>query len=133
MNIGQAAERSKVPPKTIRYYEEIGLVQPVRAGNGYRNYSGDDVHRLAFIGQARGLGFNIDECRQLLSLYYDKSRASADVKALATDKIAEIDRRMAEMRSLRKTLTTLVEQCSGDYRPDCPILDGLAKELGHET
>lgn len=133
MNIGQAAERSKLPPKTIRYYEEIGLVQPVRAGNGYRDYSGDDVHRLAFIGQARGLGFNIDECRQLLSLYDDKSRASADVKALATDKIAEIDRRMEEMRSLRKALTTLVEQCSGDHRPDCPILDGLAKELGHET
>jgi Cu(I)-responsive transcriptional regulator len=132
MNIGEAAERSKLPPKTIRYYEQIGLVQPARADNGYRDYSGDDVHRLAFIGQARGLGFNIDECRQLLSLYYDKSRASADVKALATDKIAQIDRRLAEMRSLRKTLTTLVEHCAGDDRPDCPILENLAKELGHE-
>lgn len=132
MNIGEAAERSKLPPKTIRYYEQIGLVRPSRADNGYRDYNGDDVHRLTFIGQARGLGFNIDECRQLLSLYYDKSRASADVKALATAKIAQIDRRMAEMKSLRKTLTKLVEHCAGDHRPDCPILDGLAKELGHE-
>lgn len=132
MNIGQASERCKLPAKTIRYYEQIGLVRPARAGNGYRDYSGGDLHRLAFIGQARGLGFNIEECRQLLSLYYDKSRASADVKALATDKIAEIDRRLAEMRSLRKTLQTLVDNCAGDSRPDCPILDDLAKETVHE-
>lgn len=133
MNIGQAADRCKLPAKTIRYYEQIGLVRPSRADNGYRDYSADDVHRLAFIGQARGLGFNIQECRQLLSLYYDKSRASADVKALATDKIAEIDCRLAEMRSLRKTLKTLVENCAGDDRPDCSILDDLAKELERES
>ncbi|MBO6676558.1 MAG: Cu(I)-responsive transcriptional regulator [Rhizobiales bacterium] len=133
MNIGQAADRCKLPAKTIRYYEQIGLVRPSRADNGYRDYSGDDVHRLAFIGQARGLGFNIEECRQLLSLYYDKSRASADVKALATDKIVEIDCRLAEMRSLRKTLTTLVESCAGDDRPECPILDDLAKDFEREA
>lgn len=133
MNIGQAADRCKLPAKTIRYYEQIGLVRPSRADNGYRDYSADDVHRLAFIGEARRLGFNIEECRQLLSLYYDKSRASADVKALATDKIAEIDCRLAEMRSLRKTLKTLVENCAGDDRPDCPILDDLAKDFERET
>lgn len=126
MNIGQAADRCKLPAKTIRYYEQIGLVRPARAYNGYRDYSGEDVHRLGFIGQARGLGFNIEECRRLLCLYHDKTRASAEVKALTTEKISEIDRRLAEMKGLRRTLKSLVENCSGDDRPDCPILDNLA-------
>ncbi|CAN0605549.1 unnamed protein product, partial [Ectocarpus sp. 12 AP-2014] len=108
------------------------LVRPGRAPNGYRDYGCEDIHRLAFIGRARSLGFTIEECHLLVSLYDDKSRASADVKALASDKIVEIDRRLAEMQSLRKTLTMLVEHCVGDSRPDCPILDDLARETVHE-
>ncbi|MFN3172753.1 MAG: Cu(I)-responsive transcriptional regulator [Hyphomicrobiales bacterium] len=133
MNIGHAADRSGLPAKTIRYYEDVGLVRPGRAANGYRDYGTDDVHRLAFIGRARSLGFNIEECRLLISLYDDKSRASADVKALATEKIQEIDRRLSEMNSLRSTLQNLVDHCAGDSRPNCPILDDLAKENSHEA
>lgn len=128
MNIGRASQRSGLPPKTIRYYEDVGLVKPSRAANGYRDYSEDDVHRLAFVGRARNLGFNIEECRLLISLYDDKSRASADVRTLAVEKIEEIDQRLAEMQSLRATLKTLVDHCAGDSRPNCPILDDLAQE-----
>ena len=80
MNVGTAARRSGLPAKTIRYYEDIGLISPARAGNGYRDYSSDDVHRLAFLRRARGLGFSIEDCRQLMALYRDKSRASHDVR-----------------------------------------------------
>lgn len=128
MNIGDAAERSGLPPKTIRYYEDIGLVHPSRAGNGYRDYSTADIHRLRFVQRARSLGFTVDECRQLLSLYGDSGRESADVKALAKVKLAEIDRKIEELMGLRKTLNHLVHTCHGDHRPDCPILDELAGE-----
>ncbi len=126
MNIGEAAERTQLPPKTIRYYEEIGLVRPDRADNGYRDYAEKDVHRLAFLQRARGLGFTIDECRQLLSLYDDTHRASCDVKKLTLEKISEIDTKLAEMQALRATLSTLAETCAGDDRPDCPILNDMA-------
>lgn len=126
MNIGEAAERTSLPPKTIRYYEEIDLVTPDRGANGYRRYSDKDVHRLRFLQRARSLGFSIDECRLLLSLYQDRHRASADVKALALDKVAEIDRKIDELQSLRLTLSALAEQCHGDDKPDCPIIDDLA-------
>ena len=126
MNIGEAAERTSLPPKTIRYYEEIDLVTPVRGANGYRRYSDKDVHRLRFLQRARSLGFSIDECRLLLSLYQDRHRASADVKALALDKVAEIDRKIDELQSLRLTLSALAERCHGDDKPDCPIIDDLA-------
>ena len=126
MNISDAAERSGLPPKTIRYYEEIGLVRPGRAGNGYRDYSTADIHRLRFVQRARSLGFSVEECRQLLSLYGDSGRESADVKALAKVKLAEIDRKIEELMGLRKTLSHLVHTCHGDHRPDCPILDELA-------
>lgn len=127
MNIGEVAERTGLPAKTIRYYEDIDLVRPARAANGYRDYGEDDVHRLAFLQRARSLGFTIDECRLLLSLYQDKDRASADVKALALDKIAEIDRKLTELKSLRTTLRRLADTCHGDDRPDCPIIDEIAK------
>jgi Cu(I)-responsive transcriptional regulator len=130
MNIGTAAERANLPAKTIRYYEEIGLVAPARSGNGYRDYSDKDVHRLRFLQRSRSLGFTIDECRLLLSLYDDKRRASADVKAMALDKVAEIERKIAELQSLRDTLSTLAQHCHGDSRPDCPIIDDLAGEGG---
>lgn len=126
MNIGTAAERSGLPPKTIRYYEDIGLIAPERAENGYRDYSTQDVHRLRFLQRSRGLGFSVEECRQLLSLYGDRSRESAEVKAIAETKLGEIDRKITELMELRSTLGHLVHACHGDHRPDCPILDGLA-------
>ena len=128
MNIGTASERSGLPPKTIRYYEDIGLMKAGRAGNGYRDYSIEDVHRLRFLQRSRGLGFSVEECRQLLSLYDDKHRESAEVKAIAEAKLEEIDRKIAELMALRDTLRHLVHNCHGDARPECPIIDGLAGE-----
>jgi len=127
MNIGEAAERTGLPPKTIRYYEEIGLVSPDRRGNGYRDYDGDAVHRLRFLQRARGLGFSIEDCRALLSLYDDRNRASAEVKALAEQRMADIEIKVAELRSIQQTLGRLVHACHGDARPDCPILEDLAR------
>lgn len=126
MNIGTAARQSGLPPKTIRYYEDIGLLTADRAANGYRDYSNEDVHRLRFVQRSRSLGFSVEECRQLLSLYTDRDRASADVKAIATEKLGEIDRKIAELTGLREILGHLVENCHGDARPDCPIIDGLS-------
>ncbi|MDP5307881.1 Cu(I)-responsive transcriptional regulator [Paracoccus spongiarum] len=126
MNIGTAARQSGLPPKTIRYYEDIGLLTADRAANGYRDYSNEDVHRLRFVQRSRSLGFSVEECRQLLSLYTDRDRASADVKAIATEKLGEIDRKIAELTGLREMLGHLVENCHGDARPDCPIIDGLS-------
>ncbi|QDY99907.1 Cu(I)-responsive transcriptional regulator [Nitratireductor mangrovi] len=126
MNIGHAAERSGLPAKTIRYYEDIGLLKPDRSGNGYRDYSTSDVHRLRFLQRARGLGFSVAECRQLLSLYNDRERESADVKTIAKAKLTEIDRKIAELKGLRDALSHLVAHCHGDERPECPIIDELA-------
>lgn len=126
MNIGQAAEQTKLPAKTIRYYEDIGLVRPDRQDNGYRSYSDQDVHKLRFLQRARRLGFTIDECRQLLSLYEDCHRASADVKEVAERHLADIEAKIAELQELQATLRTLVLSCKGDARPDCPILKSLA-------
>lgn len=127
MNIGEAAARSGVPAKTIRYYEDIGLIgRPARAENGYRDFSGADVHMLRFIARARGLGFSVREVGELLSLYHDHSRASAAVKAVAEQAINRIDTKIGELQSMRSTLSDLAERCHGDQRPDCPILDDLA-------
>ena len=126
MNIGEAEKQSGLPAKTIRYYEEIGLVQPERAANGYRSYAEQDLHQLRFLQRARGLGFSVSDCRALLSMYQDTDRASADVKAIAEAHLADIDRKLVELQTLRTALTTLVEACHGDDLPDCPILDDLA-------
>lgn len=126
MNIGEAARRSGLPAKTIRYYEDVELVTPGRRENGYRDYTTQDVHKLAFLHRARRLGFPVETCRQLLSLYEDRGRASSDVKQLARGHLAEIDQKIAELQELRVTLHTLVKACHGDDRPDCPILSGLA-------
>lgn len=126
MNIGEASTRSGLPPKTIRYYEDIGLVRPARASNGYRDYAESDTHKLAFLARARGLGFSIEECRALLSLYEDQSRASADVKTIASGHLLDIDRKIEELQSMRRTLSRLIRACEGDHRPDCPILDTLS-------
>lgn len=126
MNVGDAAEGSGLPAKTIRYYEEIGLIRPARAANGYRDYSGDDVHRLAFLKRARNLGFSIDDCRQLMALYQDRSRASHDVRAIALSHVAAIEEKVRELQSMRATLNKLIHACHGDERPDCPILEEMA-------
>ncbi|MDZ5697862.1 Cu(I)-responsive transcriptional regulator [Chelativorans sp. M5D2P16] len=128
MNIGSVAQSSGLPAKTIRYYEDIGLLQPDRAENGYRNYSVADVHRLRFLQRARSLGFTVEECRQLLSLYNDRERESADVKAIAKARLEDMERKIAELISLRDALRHLVDNCHGDNRPDCPIIDELAAE-----
>jgi len=126
MNIGDAAVKSGLPAKTIRYYEEIGLVAPDRSHNGYRHFSGPDLHKLAFVQRARSLGFSIEECRALLSLYDDRDRASADVKELAKSHLKQIEEKISGLQAMQKTLSELVHKCHGDDRPDCPILDGLA-------
>ncbi len=126
MNISQVSERAGLPAKTIRYYEEIGMIKPARGANGYRSFSQDDLHRLAFIGRARSLGFGIEDCRGLLALYNDRDRASADVKAIAQTHLSEIDRKLTELTEMRKTLAHLVSACAGNDRPDCPILQDLA-------
>ena len=126
MNISDVAARSGLPAKTIRYYEDIGLISPARRPSGYRDFSEEDAHRLMFLGRARSLGFTIEACRTLLDLYADRGRSSSDVKTIASAHLAEIDRNIEELRAMRATLGTLVERCSGDHRPDCPILDGLS-------
>ncbi len=126
MNIGEASKISKVSAKMIRYYEQIGLIPPAdRTDSGYRAYTPADVHRLHFIRRARDLGFSVAAISDLLSLWNDKSRQSADVKRLAQDHIAELDRRIESMRQMAKTLKALISCCNGDDRPDCPILDNL--------
>jgi MerR family copper efflux transcriptional regulator len=127
MNIGRAAEVSGVTPKTIRYYESIGLIQAAdRRANNYRDYSDTDVETLRFIQRARSLGFSVKEIGELLALWRDKRRASHDVKKFAERHIADIDRKMAELAAMRRTLASLSQLCHGDSRPECPILDDLA-------
>lgn len=128
MNVGAAARRSGLPAKTIRYYEDIGLISPLRADNGYRDYSSDDIHRLTFLRRARGLGFSIEDCRQLMALYRDKSRASHDVREIAKNHVTAIDEKLRELEEMRATLQTLIYACHGDHRPDCPILADIAGE-----
>ncbi|MCL1628610.1 MULTISPECIES: Cu(I)-responsive transcriptional regulator [Roseinatronobacter] len=128
MNISDAGKRSGLPPKTIRFYEEIGLITPTRRENGYRDFSEEDLHKLAFLRRSRALGFSTEECRQLIGLYTDKSRASADVKSLASAQLERIDAQLAELQEMRRTLAHLVSACAGDARPDCPILSDLARE-----
>lgn len=125
MNIGDVAERSGLPPKTIRYYEDIGLIRPRRSANGYRAFADTDLHKLAFIGRARTLGFTIEDCRALLGLYEDEHRESAVVKGIAEDHLARIDEKIAQLKSMRATLAHLVAACHGDGRPDCPIIEDL--------
>lgn len=127
MNIGEAARASGVSNKMIRHYEAIGLLPPsARSDSGYRVYSEKDLHTLRFIGTARSLGFSLEEIRQLLSLWQDRNRSSADVKALVTNHIAGLDRKIAEMSAMRDTLNNLANTCSGNTRPECPILNGIS-------
>ena len=126
MNIGQAAKCSGLSAKMIRYYESIGLLQAAhRTDSGYRLYGQDDLHTLAFIKRSRDLGFSLEEVGKLLTLWQDRSRASADVKNLAHQHITALNQKIDELTSLRNTLQDLVEHCHGDHRPDCPILKDL--------
>lgn len=125
--IGEAAEASGVSAKMIRHYESIGLVPaPLRTGANYRLYDPSDIHTLRFIRRARDLGFPIAGIGHLLSLWHDRARCSADVKALALQHVAGIDTRIRELEAMRGTLLDLAERCRGDDRPDCPILAGLS-------
>jgi len=127
MNIGAAAEATGVPPKTIRYYEGIGLIPPAtRAENGYRHYTGFDIETLKFIQRTRHLGFSVKDVGGLLALWHDKDRTSASVKALALNHISDVEQRIQELDTIRKTLIDLTERCHGDDRPECPILDEFA-------
>ena len=127
MNISQAAQKTGLTSKTIRYYESIGLIQPAsRQANGYRNYSELHLRELRFVAHARDMGFTLEECRELLGLYRDKSRRSADVKALTREKIDDINHKIRALETMRDSLMNLSDCCHGDERPDCPILDNLA-------
>jgi MerR family copper efflux transcriptional regulator len=128
MNIGQAAAASGITAKMIRHYESVGLIrQSARNVSGYRTYTETDVHTLRFIKRARSLGFSLEQIGDLLSLWQDAGRASADVKAIALEHVAELEKRIAELSEMRDTLTHLAACCHGDQRPDCPILQGLAE------
>lgn len=128
MNIGEAAAASGVSAKMIRHYESIGLLpEPPRSEGGYRRYDERALHTLRFVRRARNLGFSLDEIRNLLLLWQDRGRASADVKALTLRHVAELETRIAELVAMRDTLRALAEACSGDERPDCPILADFAE------
>lgn len=129
MNISIVAAKSGVLAKTIRYYEGTGLLPPaVRTENGYRVYTEADIQTLRFIKRARHLGFTVEEVSSLLTLWRDRARTSAEVKALAFKRIGDIDRRLRELDGLKRVIQDLAQHCRGDDRPECPIIDGLARE-----
>ncbi len=131
MNIGQAADASGVSAKMIRHYESLGLLPSIaRTEAGYRQYDDNEVHTLRFIRRSRDLGFGMEEIRTLLQLWRNRRRASAEVKRIALDHAADLERRIAEMQSMKRTLEQLAAHCHGDDRPDCPILDDLADAHG---
>ena len=129
MNIGKAAKLSGLTVKTVRYYANINLVKPYQdRDTAYRDYSDEDIAKLQFIGKARQFNFSIEDCRVLMSLYEDKNRSSKEVKELTLEKISEIDKKLSELKNLRDQLSYLAKNCHGDNKPDCPILDALAKK-----
>lgn len=129
MNIGEAAEKAGVTPKMVRHYESLGLLPKVhRTESGYRVYGETEVHTLRFIKRSRDLGFSIPEISELVKLWQDRRRPSSSVKKVASAHLAELDRKIEEMQSMRKTLSHLVHCCQGDHRPECPILEDLGRE-----
>ncbi len=128
MNIGDAAAASGVSAKMIRHYEAIGLVTAARSANGYRVYAERDVAALRFVRHARDLGFRLEDARRLLALWRDRGRASAEVKRLALAHVEALEAKAELLRSMAASLRHLAEHCHGDMRPDCPILDDLARK-----
>ncbi|RVH24474.1 Cu(I)-responsive transcriptional regulator [Sinorhizobium meliloti] len=127
MNIGQASNASGVSSKMIRYYEQIGLIKPAhRTASSYRTYGDNDVHTLRFVRRARDLGFSVEQIKELLALWRDRSRASSDVKAVALEHVAELERKIAAIQEMAKTLKHLASHCHGDDRPECPIIEEIA-------
>jgi MerR family transcriptional regulator, copper efflux regulator len=130
-NIGEAARRSGVSAKMVRHYESLGLLPSVdRTESGYRQYTDKEVHTLRFIKRSRDLGFSMEEIANLLKLWQNRKRSSADVRRIASKHVAELNQRMAEMEAMRRTLEHLIHCCQGDHRPDCPILDELEGHRG---
>lgn len=126
MNISAAAEASGLPVKTVRYYADIGLVDAAaRTSAGYRTYDDSAIRKLVFIRRAREFGFTIEECKELLGLYQDEHRTSAEVKRIASQRLEEIRVKQQELQKLYDELSHLVSACKGDHRPDCPIIDYL--------
>ena len=129
MNIGKAAKLSNLTVKAVRYYANIGLVKPQQnITTGYRDYTDGEVSKLKFIGKARKFDFSIDECRELLTLYEDKNRTSKEVKKITLEKISQIDSKLRDLNGLKKELSYLANNCHGDDRPNCPILEELSKK-----
>jgi Cu(I)-responsive transcriptional regulator len=129
MNIGKASKLSDLTVKATRYYANIDLVKPKQdSQTGYRNYTEEDVLKLKFIGKARSFNFSIEECRDLLSLYENENRPSKEVKKITLEKISEIDKKLNDLKTLRKELSHLANNCHGDDRPNCPILEALSKK-----
>ncbi|OKB68192.1 Cu(I)-responsive transcriptional regulator [Serratia marcescens] len=127
MNISDVAKKTGLTSKTIRFYEEKALITaPIRSDNGYRHYSAKHVEELTLLRQARQVGFNLDECRELVALFNDPARHSADVKARTLQKVAEIEKHISELGEMRQRLLTLAEQCPGDEGAECPIINNLA-------
>ena len=128
MNIGKVAKLSELTIKAVRYYDNIDLVKPYQKTiTGYREYNENDALKLKFVGKARKFNFSIDECRELLSLYENESRPSKDVKKLTLEKISQIDKKLQQLKNLKDELTYLADNCHGDDRPNCPILNALSK------
>ena len=128
MNIGKAAKLSDLTIKTVRYYANIGLIKPTQNSlTGYREYNEEEVSKLKFIGKARKFDFSINECKELLLLYENKDRTSKEVKKITLEKVSQIDKKLKDLYNLRNQLNFLANNCHGDNRPDCPILDELAK------
>lgn len=127
MNISQAASRSGLPVKTLRYYEEIGLVQPGREENDYRKYSETDVEHLRFLQRARAVGFSLEVCRELLELYRDENRRCSQVKKLVLEKIAQVETQLQELHALKSVLTDMANGCAGDDSAECTIIETLAQ------
>ena len=128
MNIGKAAKLSNLTIKAVRYYANIGLVKPQQnISTGYRDYTEEEVAKLKFIGKARSFDFSINECKELLSLYDDKNRTSKEVKKITLEKISQIESKLKDLNDLKKELSFLANNCHGDDKPNCPILDELSK------
>lgn len=133
MNIGQASKATGVSTKMIRYYEQIGLISAaLRTASSYRTYGESDIHTLQFVRRARDLGFSVEQIRELLALWRDRSRASSDVKAVALEHVVELERKIAAIQEMTKTLKHLASNCHGDNRPECPIIEEMANGFGEE-